>query len=67
MLKQIPKSTTPFVIEKHNCVFCSIEGRLLMQWDLWGNEWIKFSDWDPSTQMQIFNAVKDECKQYNNV
>ena len=38
-----------------------------MQWDLWGNEWIKFSDWDHSTQMQIFNAVKDECKQYNNI
>lgn len=58
MLKQIPQSTTPFIVEGYNCLFSSLEGRLFMQWDLWDSEWMKFSDWDPSTQMQIFNEVK---------
>lgn len=58
MLKQIPQVSTGFLIEGYNCLFSTQEGRLLMQWDLWDSEWMRFSDWDPSTQMQIFNEIK---------
>jgi hypothetical protein len=39
---------------------------LFMQWDLWDSNWMKFSDWDSSSQMQIFNQIKDEFAKHNN-
>ena len=65
-MRTIPKSTTPFVVEGYNCIFCSVEGRLYMQWDLWDEkEWMKFGDWDLSTQSQIYNWIKDEYTEHN--